>query len=169
MSDPSALVEVGEVAVTEDSCFGVAVSGDYAYVASSNTTGFYESGISVINVSDPSAPVVTAYVDLSGGGGSALAASGHALYVARTSYNNFGHFMVFDVSDPSAPSEMGSLSEAYFWVGEDLFLLPFAGLSDIDIVGRYVYAVGQSGLFVLDTWGCRHPYQNPDQPLSVIE
>jgi hypothetical protein len=153
ISDPAAPFEVGRVKVAETTSFDVAVSGDYAFVASSFWVNLYHHVLEVVDVSDPAAPFITAAVDM-GAGRSKLTASGRTLYVAWSAMNGESDLIVFDVSDPSEPVEIGSLLEEVW------------GLQDIDQRGRFVYCAG-AGLLVFDSWGCRRPYEPPTPTAAV--
>ena len=174
VSDPSTPFIVGSAQVAEEytpdfspwksesSRSDVAVSGVYAFVSTyigfnqPNTMwGPYEShgGITVVDVRDPSEPVVAAYLDFEEGGPSWLVDSGHLL---------FTDWGVFDISHPSEPRFVSGSS--YGW--------------SICSCGRNVYSEGHffdpatgswhSGLQVFDTWtwACRHPWTQ-QMPLAA--
>jgi hypothetical protein len=74
----------------------VAVAGSYAYLGR-------PTGLSIADVSDPSAPVEVGFLD-AGWSASGVAVSGTYAYVPAN-----GAFRVIDVSDPAAPVEVGSV------------------------------------------------------------
>ena len=75
---------------------GVAVSGNYAYVADD----LY--GLRIIDISDPSAPVETGFYDTPGFA-QGVAVSGNYAYVA----DGQSGVRIINVSDPAAPVEVG--------------------------------------------------------------
>jgi ethanolamine utilization microcompartment shell protein EutS len=87
-------VEVGFVD-TPGGAFGVAVAGGYAYVVG--------GGLTVIDVSAPSAPVEVGFLD--GGVGGGIAVAGGYAYLADWPPG----LRVIDVGTPSAPVEVGFL------------------------------------------------------------
>ncbi|MBN1483785.1 MAG: hypothetical protein JXA37_03610 [Chloroflexia bacterium] len=107
----------------------VLVDGSTAYLADRNR-GFY-----VLDVSDPGAPAILSYYEKNWYGASEpyLGLSGEHLFVVDRQ-----QLHIFDVSDPSHPSPMGT----------------YTALSDpkrITVVGDYAYvADGEQGLRVLD-------------------
>jgi len=99
----------------------VAVSGDYAYLGG-------ESGLFIVDVSDPSVPRVVGDVGLSA---QDVAVSGSYSYVAAGSAG----LRVIDVSDPSAPVEVGSTQRA---------------ATNVAVLGDYAYVAGGGVLQVID-------------------
>ena len=75
MSDPNHPIELGKVLVPTV-VQGVAVRGDYAYVADEG------AGLRVIDVSDPSNPTEAGFFD-TGGAAYGVAVSGQYAYVAE--------------------------------------------------------------------------------------
>jgi hypothetical protein len=81
---------------TPGSAYHTAVAGDHVYVAD------YTSGIQVLDVSDPAAPVLAGTLAM-GGQAVAVAVEGDHLYVA----NYYGSLDVVDISDPTNPILVG--------------------------------------------------------------
>ncbi len=79
--------------------YGVAVSGNYAYLADGSATDNFR----VINISDPSTPVLLSEISL-GGSAYEVAISGSYAYVAAGANG----LRVVDISDPASVSEVGS-------------------------------------------------------------
>jgi hypothetical protein len=102
ISDPSSLSFVGQA--LGQTAFGVALGDGYAFVGAST------SGLSVYDVSAPSAPDRVAGVSLPGASVLKVAVRDG---VAFASGGNAG-FATFDVSDPLAPSFLDSLSTGGF-------------------------------------------------------
>jgi hypothetical protein len=101
VADPSHPIELGHCD-TVGSAFGVAASGDYAYVGA--------RGLWVISVADPSHPAGVGY-RLVPGEARGVALTGDYAYLA----SSFGHLWVMRVADPSNPivvGDLGSSSEA---------------------------------------------------------
>ncbi|MCX5800823.1 MAG: hypothetical protein NTX17_05485 [Candidatus Eisenbacteria bacterium] len=117
--------------------YGVAVSGDYAYVT------LRGSGLAVVNISDPGAPVqVGACVTL--GGAWAVAVDGDYAYLA----DGAGGLKVIDISVPASPVVVSVCSEGFDARG-------------VAVSGDYAYvACATSGLRVIDI-------SDPDNPALV--
>jgi hypothetical protein len=81
-----------------DEAFGVALSGNYAYVAGSF------SGLQIIDISDPSNPTFKGSYDMLGPAGGVVL-SGNYAYVAD---GYAGGLQIIDISDPSNPTFKGS-------------------------------------------------------------
>jgi len=125
VSDPSALVAVGSATdgvngfVELDGPVDVATfvigSSTYAIVASHS-----DSGVQLIDVSDPSAPVavgsatdgVNGFVELYGPHGVATFVIGSSTYAIVASREDDG-VQLIDVSDPSAPVAVGSATDGF--------------------------------------------------------
>jgi hypothetical protein len=85
----------------------LAVTGTYAY-AGSDTNG---TEITVINISNPTAPTAGTTVNLAGNGDvTDMAIVGNRLYVTRTAHSSNPTFHVIDITNPASPSELGSLN-----------------------------------------------------------
>lgn len=98
------------------------VQGHYAYVG-------HDTGLSVIDVTDPAYPLrVGNYSNAGLGGSFGIAVAGRYAYTANYSS---GTVSVIDVSDPSQPTVASTTS-----VGG-----PGAQTNDISVVGRYAYVV----------------------------
>ena len=121
VSDPGNPVEIGFNSSRRAS--GLAVSGDYAYIAA--------NGLWVVDISTPSSPTEVGFLGLQGGVDVAIA--GDYAYVAGGWYG----LVVADVSDPANPTQVSSYN-----------LPGFAG--DVAVANGDVYvADSQSGLFIL--------------------
>jgi hypothetical protein len=133
---PSPCLGVGSCDIP-DYARGVAVSGDYAYVAD----GW--SGLQVIDISDPTTPTIVGTCDTPDWA-QAVAVSGDYAYVADGSSG----LQVIDISNPASPTLGGSYDT------------PGAAFG-VAISGNYAYvADGTSGLKVIDI-------SNPASPDSV--
>ncbi|MEP0545365.1 MAG: hypothetical protein ABJF88_00375, partial [Rhodothermales bacterium] len=102
ISDPADLTVVGEA--LGQTAFGVAVSGDYAYVGAST------AGLSVYDVSDPAAPTRVTTLPVSGASVLKVAVSGTTAYISG---GNAG-FRTVDVTNPESPSVLGSFTTTGF-------------------------------------------------------
>lgn len=105
--------------------------------------------VNVIDVQDPSAPVIIASHVEQNGGATRLAMSSHYLFVTAGG-DNGPELKVLDISVPTAPEKVGSLS---FTSG-----LP----RGIAISGRYAYIAINSGMAVVDI-------ADPTDPILVAE
>src|SRR5512139_963956 len=103
------------------SAYGVAVQGDYAYVAAG------QAGLVVLNVVNPAAPVVVGGCLLSQIA-RAVTVVGNWAYVA----DGMGGLRIVNIGDPAAPFEVGSLDG----LGNAL---------NVDVNGVYAY-VAASGM-----------------------
>jgi len=131
ISDPANPMEVG-IYSTENWTIGLAVGGDYAYLA--------DGGFRVVDVSDPANPVDVYHNPYSNARDVAVAGDyAHILegYVIQ----------IVDVSNPFAPIEKG----AYYT--QDLTY-------DVAIAGEYAYLAARSiGLRVVDVSNPDHPFE----------
>ncbi len=131
-----ALIGVGALD-TPGLAFDVEVVGERAYVAA------FESGLRVIDVSNPALPVELGAL---GTPGVAVAVEvvGELAYVA----DGFSGLRVIDVSDPALPVELGALDTPDF-------------ADDVEVVGELAYLGDwESGLRVIDV-------SNPALPLEL--
>jgi hypothetical protein len=134
---PSAPVQVGQLGVGD--AHGVAVSGNYAYVADRY------SGLRVIDISTPSSPVqvgswATPSRPLK------VAVNGNFAYVVSAGSAGDAGLHVIDISTPSSPVQVG-----YFDQG---------GIRDVEVSGNYSYVVCGLGLLVIDV-------STPSNPVAV--
>jgi hypothetical protein len=137
ISIPSAPEVVGRLEFLPDIVHGVAVAGNYAYVADG------ESGLRVIDVSDPTDPSEVGFYDTHGSAGD-VAVVGDYAYVADGSFG----LWVFDISDPTSPTEVG-------------FYNTPGSASDVAVSGDYAYVADYGGgLRVVDV-------SNPASPSEV--
>jgi hypothetical protein len=104
----------------------VAISGHYAYV-----TAFYDSRVTVIDISNRANPVVAASLNNSNmlGGAYRIRVRGDFAYVSASSAHAVA---AIDISDPTAPRLAGSLIDS-------AHLNQTTGL-DLDSSGRYLIA-----------------------------
>ena len=115
----------------------VYVSGNYAYVASTNS-----NALEIINVSDPTHPAHA--------GSLTLLASPHSVYVV----GNYAYVVsasnaleIINVSDPAHPAHAGSLTNG---TGGALLSVPYS----VYVAGNYAYVVsiGSNALEVVKLW-----------------
>ncbi len=90
----------------------IAVSGNYAYIASSNNAG----ELAVIDISIPATPTLAATFNLTAGNSGSANNDGLAVVIGKSGYayltrstSGGKEFYVFDVSTPTAPSLVGSV------------------------------------------------------------
>ena len=133
MDASTTISQVGTVSVSAVGApFSVFVSGRYAYTA--NWTG---NNISVIDVSNPSTPVLISTTSITASKNGAIFVSGRYAYVGNSMLNSLS---VVDVSNPAAPRQVATTS-----VG--------AGSTySIFVSGHYLYAAtdGPSAISVID-------------------
>ena len=124
ISDPRNPRLLGQLARPDGIIYGLAVAGDYAYLAEN------VSGLEIIDVHDPPTPVKVGVFPV---GALDVAVSGHLAYVAAG-----GSLIILDVGDPSAPASLSRLE------------MPGYALS-IAVSGTTVYvAAGEGGLRIID-------------------
>jgi hypothetical protein len=105
--------------------FSVAVSGDYAYVASQ-----VSDSLSVVDISIPTSPNIVGSVSDSTvlNGASGVAVSGNYAYVASYLSDSLA---VVDISTPSNPSVVGSVSNSYY----------LEEIERVAVSGNYAYVI----------------------------
>ena len=162
ISDPLHPIETGSCLLPQ-LARGVAVSGDYAYVAD------YEAGLYIIDITDPFNPVEVGHFDIPYYA-YGVAVQGDLCYVA-------GHegLTILNVSDPAHPVQLSQLnltgSQKSVEVSGDYVYISGGGLWTVDISdpndpfvtshnmnttynvaisGGYVYAATYSGLIIFD-------------------
>ncbi|MEK7459337.1 MAG: prepilin-type N-terminal cleavage/methylation domain-containing protein [Patescibacteria group bacterium] len=126
ISVPSTPTTVGTLTV-----FGtpsnVVISGDYAYVATSDNT----REMQVISIASPTSPSIAASYDASGNtNATSVVISGSTAYLVREQSSN-KEFLVLDVSSPLTPTLTGSL---------DLT----DNANDVAVSGNYAYVASSS-------------------------
>jgi hypothetical protein len=135
-SNPTAPVEVGFFD-TDSLAVGVAVSGDYAYVAAN------DGGLRVIDVSDPSAPFEVGSL-ATDGFFSGITVAGSLAYVAAY----VDGLRIIDISDPTSPFEVGFFDTA-------------GQAEDVAVSGDFAYVADYSnGLRIIDV-------SNPSVPVEA--
>jgi phosphodiesterase/alkaline phosphatase D-like protein len=116
--------------------YGLAVQGNYAYVAS-----YQSSALEIIDISNPLAPAHAGYIP-DGGGGGAGAKLNLAQCVAVVGNNAFvgSQFglAVIDVTDKANPTNKGYIQ------------FPFGNVVSIAIVGNYAYVGGNVFFAIVD-------------------
>lgn len=123
---------VGQIP-TLGSALGIAVAGNFAYVAAGS------AGLQVIDVTDPSNPLPVGGCDTSGNSWDVVV-SGRYAYVADRS----GGLVVIDVGDPSHPQCVGGY--------------PITDARCVAVSGTYAYVADLGGrLFVVDVRDPAHP------------
>ncbi len=110
---------------TPSFAYGVAVSGDHAYVANG------PAGFQVIDISDPEVPVIVGSLSSGSGETYDVAVSGHHAYLVGG-----GGLQVIDIADPQHPQLIGALDPG---VGYSVFLR-----------GSLAYLGTNSGLHIVD-------------------
>ncbi|MCK4299196.1 MAG: S-layer homology domain-containing protein, partial [Planctomycetes bacterium] len=137
VSDPANPVEVGFYERTDSYFNGVAVAGDYAYVAA--------LGLCVISVADPANPVEVRYWGMPGRA-EGVAVAGDYAYLA----DPFAGLRVISVADPANPVQVGHCD------------IPDDGEArGVAVVAGYAYvAADEVGLRMIDV-------SNPRAPVEV--
>lgn len=127
ITTPSTPSLLGKLAVG-DTVNDIAISGNYAYLASSDNSG----ELTVVDISTPSTPTIATTFNLTAGNSGndnsdalAVSLSGNALYLTRVASAG-KEFYVFDISTTTAPTLTGSV---------DLN----GDLKEIAMIGNYVY------------------------------
>jgi hypothetical protein len=148
-SDPLNITRTGEINLDPDSLNSVAISGDYAYVSSSNSQ---PGELMVIDISDPGSFVISSIND--DYRWSMLAAQGNYLYNYK-----YDEFSIFDISDPASLRRIQTI---------DISL----NAKDLAISGDYAYIVSRSSeshlLQAFDITDPSNPYLLSTLDLSRI-
>jgi hypothetical protein len=129
-SDPTSPAIIGNVEMSSSmAARGVAVAGDYAYVAMAART-VNEGALEVVDISDPTAPGSVGEVELQSG--EAVAVAGDHAYV-------IGGFWleVVDISIPASPEFVGIMHTV-------------SSALDIAVAGDSAYVAVMDGLLVVD-------------------
>ena len=120
------LAEIGH-GNTAGIAMGVAVSGNYAYVAD------YDNGLVIVDIRNPAAPTLVGSYDAAGYA-SGVAVAGSYAYVATIDYG----LVIVDIRNPAAPVLAGSYNTMGSAVG-------------VAVSGSYAYvANGAGGILVID-------------------
>lgn len=160
----------------------IAVSGNFAYVAKygiwEGTTNLVGSGLSVIDISDPTNPRFAGSYDTGGSCGRVAVAAGYAYLLEGVGPNISESLRILDVREPADPKEVGRLdiefpgnlalsgNSVYVTAWGRLYVLDVTDranprlvgasahldeyIGDVAVVGDYVYATGSfSGLNIL--------------------
>jgi hypothetical protein len=127
ISDPTDPTYAGRF-FTPGYAYGVAISGNYAFVAVS------DSGLSVIDITDPTSPTLAGGCDTPGHA-FGVAISGNYAYVAD-GYD--GGLQVVDIADPTSPALAGNYdtpgtARSVAVSGDYAYVVDYAGLQVIDI------------------------------------
>ncbi|MBU0507670.1 hypothetical protein KKH27_02365 [bacterium] len=147
ITNPAAPSEVG-FCPTPNEIRGVAVSGNFAYVAAMT------SGLRVIDITDPAAPFEVGYYDTPGSA-YGVAVAGNYAYVADYTSG----LRVVDITNPAAPLEV-----AFYGM---------QGARNVAVAGKYAYIADPLyGLHVLDVSDPTVPievgyYDTPGSPEGV--
>lgn len=127
ISNPAAPVFVGQTDPLPGAVKGVAVAGNYAYVAA------FINGLRVIDIANPAAPSEVGFF-MTTGNPQNVAVAGNYVYLVDL----FNGLHIIDVSVPTAPNEVGFFDTP----GEP---------QDVAVVGSTAYvADGSSGLRIID-------------------
>ena len=127
ISQPSNPRQLGQVVLPDIyGVQGVAVSGNYAYVAD------YDAGLQIIDVSNPSAPVCVGGYNTSGIA-RCVVVSGNYAYVADGSAG----LQIIDISNPVTPVRVGGYNTRDY-------------AKDVAVLNHYAYIADGSGLQIID-------------------
>ena len=143
------ITQVGILALYWDTCNKVNVAGNYAYAATGNT------GLRILDISDPTAPVETGYC-FTPGSAQDVDIAGDYAYVADAGEG----LRIIDVSSPETPFEVGFCSTTNT-------------ANAVTITGEYAYvAAGSYGLRIIDITDPQNPFEagfcdTPDNALDV--
>ncbi len=144
--------ESGGTATTLDGAFGVKVVGNYAYV-----TALLDNGLSIIDISNPSAPVEVGYlndsVTLAGIYG--LDVSGGYAYLCAGGTEGL---VILDVSDPTDPFITGFVNDSEAGGTASMLESPW----DVEVRGKYAYVTAwdDNALSIIDV-------SDPTNPVEI--
>jgi len=131
VSDPSDPEFVGQY-ITPDQARGVAVSGNYLYVAD------YKNGLLILDVSTKSAPVLEGHYTTTG---RAMNVDVIDNYAYLADYSN--GLEIVDVTDEDDPQQVGNFDTAQSG-GDDFYAY------DVDIQGDYAYIAADRRFYIVD-------------------
>jgi hypothetical protein len=143
VADPTHPTEVG---VYDDTTAGaahcVALAGNYAYVAKANPTS-----LQVVNISNPSSPVVVGTCFITIYGGWDVVVAGNYAYMTAANSEGWG-LRVIDIANSSSPVEIGTCN------------MPPDVTRGLAVSGNYAYVSNESRLRVINI-------ANPTAPTPV--
>ncbi len=145
VSIPSTPTVLGAIESTSIGFNGVAISGNYAYVACG------ASGIKVINISNPAAPVIVGTYD-SPGWAQSLTISGSYAYLADSSQG----LRIVNISDPAAPFSVG-------------FVDTPSTAKDVAVVGTIAYVADNTSLQIVDVSNVAAPWVRASIAMTALE
>lgn len=123
------------------------VVGDYAYVVSDSDT----SELQIINISNPSTPYLVRSFDLAGNNdANTIQVIGTTAYIGRTKGANVDEFVTVNVSNPAAPTVIGSTKAV-------------DTVNDLVVIGSYAYLATSSNPKEIEVMSVI----NPAAPTSV--
>lgn len=141
VSDPANPITVGHTNISPDYFEGITIASNYVYL------GFNYAGLYVCDVSNPTNPIVVAHTNNNSPYTYGSAASSNRAYLVGN-YNqgsNTVHLRSFDVSNPSKPAGVGSITNG-------------VAIEKIAVSGKYAYvAKGNDGFRVYDVSDAANP------------
>jgi hypothetical protein len=103
-SDKQHPVMIGQIK-TEADVSGIAVNGNYAYIATDSPYGAFSEGFYVVDLSDISGPIIDYYESFSNTGGAfAIVNNGNYVFVATN-----GRVYIYDATNPTSPQKLSSV------------------------------------------------------------
>lgn len=99
--DPDYFATIAPASFTRD----VEIVGDYLYVLDENVLEQDQTGLRILDISNPAAPVLVGALTTPGQA-SDIAIAGDRAYIAD---GGMGGLLVLDISDPASPVMLGSL------------------------------------------------------------
>jgi len=135
--DRGSIEQIGEIYSRLGQVQGVALQGDFAYIADMN------SGLSILDLSDPSAPTLTGKCDPNEMRSTDIQVAGQYAFLIEGPY-----VQVIDASNPTKPVEVGSLYNQGGWVVNSTLNGDRLYLADLD-----------RGIRIINLSDPLHPYQ----------
>jgi hypothetical protein len=137
ISEPTDPVHVGTWHDgTTPPCWGVAVSGDYAYMACA-----WSPVLRVIDISTPSTPVEVASLDIEDWGAWNITVAGGYAYLTSRNSESSGKVVAVDITEPTTPTLVAA---SQLTTGTDAYRMDVAR-------GNVFVASGDTGLTILST------------------
>jgi len=136
--DRGTIDQVGQIYGRLSSLLGVAVQGDYAYIADRH------NGLRIYDISDPSHPSLTGFWDETDGWANAVCVAGQYAYLLEGK-----SLYILDISNPAAPAQVGvCANDGFGWMVTSA------------LRGNYLYIGDESrGLWIIDVADPAHPAQ----------
>ncbi|MBI2097622.1 MAG: hypothetical protein HYT46_01665 [Candidatus Vogelbacteria bacterium] len=132
ISDPASLRVVSTLSIAT-TIADIAVAGRYAYLIDQSLSPGDNGNLTVVNVSDASAPVIVSVLQLNAAPGGVISSQDtHLQVIGRYAYIVIGtgdDLRIIDISNPASPTQVADLD----------FTQTTSDVGDLAVSGRYLY------------------------------